>query len=144
MLNVRQLLAAKSSGAVWTVSPDQTVLQALELMAAKNIGAVPVIQGERLVGIFSERDYARKGIIQGRRAETTPVSEVMTPGVFTVTPTQTLDDCMQLMSDKKIRHLPVIENDRMTGLLSIGDLMNAVIREQQAQIENLTQYITGS
>ncbi len=143
MIKVSQLLAGKPLNQIWSVTPEQPVIDALELMAAQNIGAVMVIQSDILVGIFSERDYARKGIIQGRKAKTTPVSEVMTSGVFTVSPNQSLDDCMKLMSEKRIRHLPVVENERVVGLLSIGDLVTAIIGEQEGRIKNLEQYITG-
>lgn len=144
MLSVQQLLSGKSINAVYTVNTDQMVIEALELMAEKNIGALMVMEGERLAGIFSERDYARKGIIKGRKAKTTPMSEVMTPNVITVSPNQSIDICMQLMSSKRIRHLPVVEDGKVKGILSISDIVTAIIREQKDHIQNLQQYISGS
>lgn len=112
-------------------------------MAARNIGAVLVMENGNLAGIFSERDYARKGILKDRAAKSTPVSEVMTAKVFTVTPETDIDECLQMVSEKKIRHLPVVENGRITGLISIGDVVTAMIREQQFRIESLEQYIAS-
>lgn len=119
------------------------VIDALQLMAEKNIGAVLVMDGDHLAGIFSERDYARKGIIAGRKAKSTPVTEVMTANVFTVTTDMDIEDCMKLFSSKRIRHLPVTENDKVVGLLSIGDIVNAIMQEQSIHIQFLEQYITG-
>lgn len=144
MLTVRQLLSGKNIDTVYSVRSEQTVIEALELMADKNIGAVMVIDDDRLVGIFSERDYARKGIIQGRKAKSTPISEVMTSGVFTVEPSQTIDDCMEIMSAKHIRHLPVVDGPQVVGLVSVSDIVTAIIREQAHRIQNLESYITGS
>lgn len=144
MLTVRQLLSGKNIDTVYSVRSGQTVIEALELMADKNIGAVMVIDDDRLVGIFSERDYARKGIIQGRKAKSTPISEVMTSGVFTVEPSQTIDDCMEIMSAKHIRHLPVVDGPQVVGLVSVSDIVTAIIREQAHRIQNLESYITGS
>lgn len=143
MLKVSQILTSKAQNAVFAVAPTQMVIEALELMAARNIGAVMVMEGERLVGIFSERDYARKGIIQDRKAKSTPVSEVMTANVFTVNPEASIEDCMQLMSEKKFRHLPVLQGSDVMGLISIGDVVTAIIREQQYRIQSLEQYITS-
>ncbi len=143
MPTVRQLLAEKSANAVYAVHPAQMVIEALELMSSRRLGAVMVIENDRLIGIFSERDYARKGILEGRKAKTTPVTEVMTPNVFVVTPEQGIEDCMRLMSEKHIRHLPVVENDQVIGLLSIGDIVTAMLHEQQNHIQNLEQYISG-
>lgn len=143
MPTVRQLLAEKPTNAVFSVQPDQMVIEALELMASRQVGAVMVIAQDRLVGIFSERDYARKGIIVGRKAKSTPVTEVMTPNVFVVSPEQSIEDCMKMMSEKHFRHLPVIENERVIGLVSIGDIVTAMLREQENHIQNLEQYITG-
>lgn len=142
MITVKQLLDAKPRNAVFYVSPDQMVIEALELMSHHNIGAVPVLENSVLVGIFSERDYARKGILQGRKAKSTPVSEVMTSGVYTVNLQQTIDDCMQIMSERRIRHLPVMDHNRVCGLLSISDIVNAIIREQEDRIQSLELYIT--
>lgn len=143
MLKVSQILASKTQNAVYSVTPAQMVIEALELMAARNIGAVMVMEGERLVGIFSERDYARKGIIQDRKAKSTPVSEVMTANVFTVSPEASIEDCMQLMSEKKFRHLPILDGARVVGLISIGDVVTAIMREQEFRIQSLEQYITS-
>jgi len=143
MPTVRQLLAEKSINAVYAVHPDQMVFEALEMMSSRRLGAVMVMENDRMIGIFSERDYARKGILEGRKAKSTPVTEVMTANVFVVTPDQGIEDCMKLMSEKHIRHLPVMENDRVIGLLSIGDIVTAMLHEQQNHIQNLEQYITG-
>ncbi len=143
MLTVRQLLAGKPLNAIYSIQPDQMVIEALEMMAGKNIGAVLVMSGDQLIGIFSERDYARKGIVQNRKAKSTPVSEVMTGGVYTVHTQQGIEDCMKLMSEKHIRHLPVMENDQVVGLLSISDIVTAIIGEQKNRIQSLEQYITG-
>lgn len=143
MLKVSQILASKAKSAVYAVAPTQMVIEALELMSARNIGAVMVMEGERLVGIFSERDYARKGIIQDRKAKSTPVSEVMTANVFTVNPESSIEDCMQLMSERKFRHLPVLHGSDVVGLISIGDVVTAIMQEQQYRIQSLEQYITS-
>lgn len=126
------------------VTPGHMVIEALELMAENNIGAVMVMDGDRLAGIFSERDYARKGIIKGRKAKSTPVTEVMTANVFTVSPDMDIEDCMQLFSDKRIRHLPVLEHGRVVGMLSIGDIVMAIMNEQKMHINFLEQYISGT
>ncbi len=141
MLSVKTLLERKPMPILWSVSPNDTVMNALELMAAKNIGAVLVMDGAHLAGIFSERDYARKGILQGREAKSTPITEVMTANVFTVTPDMTIQDCMELFSEKRIRHLPVKDGEKVVGLLSIGDIVTAIIEQQSTQIEYLEQYI---
>lgn len=143
MLKVSQILASKAKNAVYSVAPAQMVIEALELMSAHNIGAVMVIEGKRLVGIFSERDYARKGIIQDRAAKTTPVSEVMTANVFTVSPESSIEECMQLMSERKFRHLPVLEGSEVVGLVSISDVVTAIIQEQQFRIQSLEMYISS-
>jgi CBS domain-containing protein len=143
MLPVRKILEGKNNANIWSVPPDCTVLEALQLMAQKNIGAVLVMEGERLVGIFSERDYARRGILQGRESKSTRVSEVMTSNVITVTPDMSIEDCMRLFDNKRIRHLPVVEDGQVAGLLSIGDIVHAIIREQSAHIQFLEQYISG-
>jgi len=144
MLNVKQLLAGKTHNRIWSVRSDQNVIEALELMAERNIGAILVMDGEELRGIFSERDYARKGILQGRKAKSTPITEVMTAGVFIVEPHHSMEDCMKLMSEKRIRHLPVLDQNHVIGLLSIGDIVNAMISEQKHRIKSLEHYITGS
>jgi CBS domain-containing protein len=143
MHSVRQLLQNKPVNQIYAIGSHQTVFDALEMMAEKNCGALLVIDDERLVGIFSERDYARKGILQGRKAKSTAVKEVMTSGVYSVTQQQDMNDCMHIMSAKKIRHLPVMDGDSIVGLLSIGDIVNAIMTEQKGRIESLEQYITG-
>lgn len=118
------------------------VVDAIRIMAEQNIGAVVVMNDEKLVGIFSERDYVRKGIIQGRRSKATPVSEVMTPDVFTVSPRMDINHCMVLFSEKHIRHLPVVFEEKVLGVLSISDIVNAIIREQASRIEFLERYLS--
>ena len=142
MKTVAQLLKLKPGGIV-AMAPDVTVLDAIKLLAEKNVGAVLVMDGQRLVGMFSERDYVRKVDLKGKSSAHTPVSEVMTREIVFVTPTQTNEDCMALMTDKRIRHLPVVANDQVVGLLSIGDLVKDVISEQQFIISQLESYIHG-
>jgi CBS domain-containing protein len=142
MITVQKLLNDKGKQVVYSVLPQSTVIDALELMAQKNIGAVVVLENDKLEGIFSERDYARKGIIQGRNAKSTLISEVMTPKVYTVSPDMTINDCMQIFSDKKFRHLPVTENGKVVGLISIGDIVNTIMKEQQEHINFLEKYIS--
>jgi len=144
MLTVQQLLNSKPINTIFTIDVNQMVIEALEMMAEKNIGALMVMEGDRLAGIFSERDYARKGIIQGRKAKTTTMTDVMTPNVITVSSAQSIEVCMQLMSTKKIRHLPVMDNGELKGILSISDIVTAIIHEQEHRIQNLEQYISGS
>ncbi|GAB2786881.1 CBS domain-containing protein [Rhabdobacter roseus] len=143
MITVEQLVKDKVNQEVWSVTPHTTVIDTLHLLAEKSIGAVLVMDGERLVGVFSERDYARKGIVQGRKAKSTPVAEVMTPRVYTVSLDMNIQDCMQLMTQRKIRHLPVLDDGKVVGVLSIGDIVMAMIQEQGHHIEFLEQYITG-
>ncbi|MBK9490003.1 MAG: CBS domain-containing protein [Haliscomenobacter sp.] len=143
MLSVRRLLDNKKINSVWSVRPDHMVIDALALMSQQGIGAVLVMDGDQLIGIFSERDYARKGIIVGRKAKSTPVTEVMTANVFTVSPDMDIEDCMTLFSEKRIRHLPVMENQEVIGMLSIGDIVTAIIQAQDQQIRYLEAYITG-
>ena len=140
MKSVAQLLMLKPSGIV-AIAPDVTVLDALKLFAEKNVGAVLVMDGVRLVGIFSERDYVRNVELEGKSSANTPVSEVMTREVAYVTPAHTNEDCMALMTDKRIRHLPVVADDRVVGILSIGDLVKDTISEQQFIISQLESYI---
>lgn len=143
MISVKKLLEGKQNNRILALSPDAMVIDALELMTKENVGAVMVIENQKLVGIFSERDYARKGIIMGRKAKSTPLTEVMTNNVFTVTPEMNMEDCMQLFSDKRIRHLPVVHNDHLLGMLSIGDIVNAIIVEQKEHIQFLEKYISS-
>jgi CBS domain-containing protein len=137
-----QLLAAKGSK-VWTIGPDETVFTALQMLADKNIGALLVMDGEKLEGILSERDYARKVILQGKSSMNTPVREIMTTKVITISPTHTLEDCMEQMTNSHIRHLPVVQDDRVVGLISIGDIVKAMISQQKFVIEQLENYIAG-
>lgn len=140
MKTIRELLQGKSGG-LCTISPGARVFDALKLMAERNIGALLVVEADKLVGIVSERDYARKVILQGKSSHDTPVSEIMTERVVCVQPGNTVEECMALMSDKRIRHLPVIENDKLVGVLSIGDLVKETIAEQQFMIKQLESYI---
>lgn len=143
MTTIHQLLQQKGS-AVWTVTPDQTVLEALSLLAEKNIGAVPVVAAGRVVGIFSERDYARKVVLRGLASHTTPVGDVMTSSVVFISPEETVNDCMAKMTDKRIRHLPVLNRfGELVGIISIGDVVKSVIMQQEALIGHLEAYITG-
>ena len=139
---VKHLLDRKGRHII-SVKPDDSVLDAIRVMAEKSIGSVVVMVGDELVGILSERDYARKVVIKGRASESTTVSEIMTSGVFTTTDSQTVNDCMNMMTEKKIRHLPVVEDDKVIGMISIGDLVEAIISDQQEEIEQLEHYISG-
>lgn len=143
MKTVAQLLALKTQQDVYTIAPDAWVLDALRLMAEKNVGALPVMRDGELVGIVSERDYARKVALEGRSSYATPVSEIMTEAVIIVLPQQTVGDCMQMMTDHHLRHLPVIGNGKLIGLLSIGDLVKATTVQQAELIRHLEGYIRG-
>ena len=140
MKTVRQLLQAKGD-TVYSIAPDARVYEALKLMAEKEVGALVVLADGALAGILSERDYARKVILHGKSSHDIPVREIMTANVVTVNPGQTVDQCMALMTSKRIRHLPVVEGDRLIGVLSIGDLVKEVIAEQEATIRQLESYI---
>ena len=142
MRTVRDLLAQKGR-AVWTIVPEAEVRDALKIMAEKKIGAVVVVSGAKIVGVFSERDYARKVALKGRDTLRTPIRDVMTSEVYRVKEDTTTDECMALMTEKHIRHLPVLDGDRLAGLVSIGDIVKAVITEQKITIEHLQDYITG-
>jgi CBS domain-containing protein len=142
MKTVQDVMRTKGNK-IYSVAPDTTVFDTLKLMAEKEIGAVLVFHEEQMVGIFSERDYARQVILKGKASKDTPVREVMTSRVAYVRPEQTVDDCMALMTDKKIRHLPVLAEGKVTGVLSIGDVVKAVISEKQFLIEQLENYITS-
>ncbi|MDH0747137.1 CBS domain-containing protein [Pseudomonas sp. GD03842] len=145
MTTVAELLKLKEKhqGEVHTVRQDQMVIDAIKLMAEKNIGAVPVVDGAVIVGIVSERDYARKMELEGRASVGTPVSEIMTRNVKTITPQHKVDACMGIMTDNRLRHLPVVENGQLVGLLSIGDLVKEAIAEQARLIEKMQEYIRG-
>ena len=140
---IRQVLQAKTSE-IWSVVPEATVFEALQIMAEKDVGGVLVIKDGDLVGIFSERDYARKVILAGKASKDTPVSEIMTKAVLYVTPETTIEECMALMTAKHVRHLPVMENDQLVGIVTIGDVVKKIISEQQFTINQLERYITGS
>lgn len=142
MRTVTNLLQTKGS-AVWSITPDASMLDALKLMADKDIGALVVLEGTQVIGIVSERDYARKVVLQGKTSRETTVREVMTARVFFVRPEQSIDECMALMTQRHIRHLPVLENDRLVGVISIGDVVKTVISEQEFMIAQLEQYITS-
>jgi CBS domain-containing protein len=143
MISIKQLLTSKKHDTIYSVRPDQMVIEALALMAEKNIGAVLVMDGAALVGIFSERDYARRGILQDRKAKSTPISEVMTPHVYTVDLQKNIEDCMKLMSERHFRHLPVVSEGNVVGIVSISDIVNAMIKEQSTHIQFLEQFIAG-
>jgi CBS domain-containing protein len=140
MKTVRQIIEGKTHK-VLSISPDATVYDALKLMAERDVGALVVMDGDRLVGIFSERDYARKVILHGKASKDTYVREIMTEKVLCVRPEQTMDQCMALMTDKRVRHLPVLDHKHVIGVISIGDVVKEVISEQQFMIEQLEQYI---
>lgn len=140
MKTVKEILQAKPQGLL-SISPNATVLDALKMMADYEIGALVVLDGDRLSGIFSERDYARKVILHGKASKDTAVAEIMTQKVVCVGPDQSVEECMALMTDKRIRHLPVLEDKKVIGVISIGDVVKEVISEQRFVIEQLEQYI---
>jgi CBS domain-containing protein len=142
MVRVKQLLGRKGHE-VWSVDADEPVLEAIQMMADKHVGALPVTRGGELVGVISERDYARKVILLGRSSAETPVWQIMSSPVITVTPEDGVRQCMQLMTEKRIRHLPVLQDGRMVGMISIGDLVRVVIEEQDQTIEHLERFIAG-
>ena len=143
MKTLRQILADKS-GPLMSVSPDDPVFYALQVMSDANVGALLVLDGEHLVGIFSERDYARKVILFGKASKDTPVRAIMTDKVLYVTPDRTIDECMAIMTDKHIRHLPVLDDEgKVLGIVSIGDVVKETICEQQFIIQQMAKYITG-
>ena len=140
---VRQLLQEKGH-AVWSIGPDDSVFDALRLMADRDVGSLVVVVDGAAVGVFTERDYARKVILLGRASKDRAVREVMTTSLITVSPDATLPDCMRLMTENRVRHLPVLDNGEQVGLVSIGDVVKAVMAEQQFLIEQLQEYIQGS
>ncbi len=143
MTTVKNILAEKGD-LVQSVSPHTLVIEALQIMAEKNLGVLLVTSGDKLLGIFSERDYARKIILKGKTSAATTVREIMTSNVVTVSPEQSLDDCMVMMVGKHIRHLPVVENNRLVGLISVMDVVRHLISEREQTIEQLKNYIAGT
>ena len=143
MVPVSQLLADKGHD-LYRLRPEDPVIDAIQMMADKSVGALLVMEGERLVGILSERDYARKVILKGRSSKDTPVSAIMTPApLVTVSPKSRTKECMHLMTDRRIRHLPVLDGDKVVGMLSIGDLVRSIIGELEGEVQQLKQYIAG-
>jgi CBS domain-containing protein len=140
--SISEILGHKGS-AVWAISPNATVFEAIQLMADKNVGAVLVTENDKLVGIISERDYTRKVMLKGKASKTTAVREILSSQVIHVSPSQTVEECMRLMTDHHIRHLPVLDGQKIVGIVSIGDLVNWIISAQHTAISQLQTYITG-
>ena len=138
-----ETILSQKTGQIWTTSPDATVYEAIALMAEKNVGALLVMEGEKLAGIVSERDYSRKVMLLGKRSRETQVREIMTTELTTASPRQTVEECLRFMTNKRVRHLPVVENGKLRGVISIGDLVKHVISVQNATINQLTDYISG-
>lgn len=143
MTTIRQILEKKGHE-IAAVGPGETVYRALQMLAEHDIGALLVVDGERLLGIFSERDYARKVILEGRSSLDTPIRDVMVTSLVTAAPDELVDHCMSVMTDKRIRHLPVLDDGKLVGLVSIGDLVKSVIDEQKSTIDQLVDYVSGS
>jgi CBS domain-containing protein len=138
--NVRAILAHKKASTVWSIGPNAMVFDAIQLMDEKSVGALPVVDNETLVGIVSERDYTRKVILKGRSSKDTPVTDVMTKQVLTVSPSNSVTECMQIMTERRVRHLPVLEGTKLVGILSIGDVVNWLMSAQKATIDNFERY----
>ncbi len=143
MATVNNILESKRN-IIFSITPDTSVYQALELMVEKNVSALLVTEGEKMVGIFTERDYARKVVLKGKSSKDTAICEIMTSNLITVTKATTIDSCMNLMTDNHIRHLPVVENAKLVGIISIGDVVKNIIEEQKSIIGHMEQYIAGS
>ena len=143
MLRIKDVLNTKGSN-VWSVEPKKTVYEALEIMAEKDVGALVVMDDKKLVGIFSERDYARKVVLKGKHAQDILIEDLMTTEVYSVTPSETVEECMAVMTAAHCRHMPVFEDRNLVGIVSIGDIVNATITEHKVKIRDLEKYITGS
>lgn len=143
MATVKNILDSKGS-AIFTITPDTTVYHALELMVEKNVSALLVMEAGKLAGIFTERDYARKVVLKGKSSRDTAIGDIMTGNLITVTTASSIDECMELMTGKYIRHLPVVDDGKLEGIISIGDVVRTIIQEQKAIIGHMEQYITGS
>lgn len=143
MKKVKDILKSKAEAEIYSVAPDTLVLSAIKLMAAKSVGALVVLENDKLVGIVSERDYARKVALMARSSQTAQIREIMTADVICVDPDQTMEYCMELMTEKRLRHLPVMEKDKLIGMISIGDLVKNIIEDQKNMIKQLEQYIRG-
>ena len=137
---VSGILAHKKASTVWSIGPNAMVIDAIRLMDEKNVGALPVVDNGKLVGIVSERDYTRKIIVKGRSSKDTPVSDIMTKELLTVNPSNSVTECMRIMTEKRVRHLPILEGTKLVGILSIGDVVNWLMSAQKAAIDNLERY----
>ncbi len=143
MVTVKKLLQAKKKG-FWTVTPESSAFEALQLMAEKDVGALLVVgQENRLLGIFTERDYSRKVVLKGRSSKDTPVGDLMTESVYCVSPDDPIENCMSIMNDKRVRHLPVLDRGKLVGLVSIRDVVNMIISERETTIKHLEEYISA-
>lgn len=142
MRSVKDILQEKGTQ-VYSISPDAKVYQALQMMADKNVGALMVMEGDTVAGLISERDYARKIVLKGKFSKDVPVREIMTADVIRISPDVDVEECMELMTDKRVRHLPVFKNDRLIGIISIGDIVKAIIEHKEEIIEQLEAYIKG-
>jgi CBS domain-containing protein len=138
--NVRAILSHKKASTVWSIGPNAMVFDAIQLMDEKSVGALPVVDNKTLVGIVSERDYTRKVILKGRSSKETPVNEIMTKQLVTVNPSNSVSECMRIITEKRVRHLPVLEGTKLVGILSIGDVVNWLMSAQKATIDNLERY----
>ncbi len=143
MATVKNILDSKGN-AIFTITPDTTVYHALELMVEKNVSALLVMENDKLAGIFTERDYARKVVLKGKSSKETAIGDIMTSNLITVTSASSIDECMELMTGKYIRHLPVVDEGKLTGIISIGDVVRTIIQEQKSIIGHMEQYIAGT
>ncbi|GBE04726.1 MAG TPA: CBS domain-containing protein [Nitrospirae bacterium] len=142
MLKISHVLQTKG-GDIWSVSPKATVFEALQVLADKDVGALPVIENNKLVGMFSERDYARKIILKGKSSKEEKVGDLMTTRIYSITPDMSVEECMALMTESRVRHIPVFEDNKLIGIVSIGDVVNAIIKDQKITIQDLENYITS-